>query len=651
MRSASYARLTLAAAALVVLAGCAEEITGDSEQVGEPALNFNLDVSGARGAPTGTASVTNIGPLEARPLTASDVFKRSGSTGGLIGYGVDCTGGLSGVNTWCFTTWTRDSIGDPRAPTMAVPGFAPRLSVLFTEVGGPEFFGTLATPEPNTKAFELFMRLEGVKPSTAYSISLVRYGLVVRGDLDAAERLIHGRVTQPDSLVLIEPNNSYFAVPNIHTFYNWTSPNSSCNNKLVPIGVNPFYLGTVVSTSSTSATPRRLTFDRCWSSFGRTVNDTTRQKVYYTNSTAVRPDSSPFIRNSIGPRTLQQQYNYIEVRDTLANRVIARVQVGADLDPVTGQVIPNAFAPFPAAALDAPTLITTLNAAYAPPLGLTMRLLPLEELASGGYKLMLVNRETGQSTPISGTWRTIRRDTTGRDEFGNFVFTEDTSAITVVTEIPGGAGNVTHILTTHDSLTPGINLRDDTEWVLAPPSTPAIGAVWVNYGSRGGTPGELADDRVFLTGTPQIGSLPAVANASSYTLRLSGTGTGTARSDQFSIRFQHLPRPPAGFVYNVWLIPKAGSTADTISLGTPTTPLPEEASLEDADIAAPGGVISPTEILEALMLVRPDRMRQLGIDPSEYGSVRLTLENKSGVPLVAPWVILEGPFFSPSASP
>ena len=645
MRSIRIGMLALAAA--LPLAACSESITGESEQLGEPALNFNLDVSNARGAPTGAASITAFTPLQSRPLTDPDAFRRSGTAGGLIGYGVDCTGGLSGSNTWCFTTWTRDSVGDPRAPTMAPPGFAPRLSVLFTEVGGPEFFGTLATPDPSTKAFELFMRLEGVKPSTPYSISLVRYGLIVKGELDAAERLIHGRVTHPDSLVLIEPNNDYFEVPNRHTYYNWTSPNSSCNNKLVPIGVNPFYLGTVVSTSATSSTPRRLTFDRCWSSFGRTVDDTTRVKVYYTDPARVKPDSAPFIRNSMGPRTLAQQYNYIEVMDTVAKRVIARVQVGADLDPATGQVIPNAFAPFPAGPLTAPVLIGDLKVAEGGPVGLTMRILPLEALATGAWVLKLFNRETGASIGINAAYQTITRDTTGRDEFGNFVFTEDTSDVTVVSQIPGGASNVLHILTTHDSLNDGAEIRRYTDWVLVPPTAPLTGSVWMHYADRNNTDETATDDQMFLTTTVQTGALPSIAGAPVYTLKLSGTGAGTARSDQFSIRFQHLPRPPAGFVYNVWLIPKPGSTADTISLGTPTTPLPDEESLEDADIATPGGVITPTEILEALTLVRPDRMRSLGIDPAEYGTVRLTLENKSGVPLVAPWVILEGPFFSP----
>ena len=645
MRSSRIATLALAAA--LPLAACSENITGESEQLGEPALNFNLDVSGARGAPAGAASITAFTPLQSRPLTDPDAFRRSGTTGTGIGYGGECTSGLSGTNTWCFTTWVRDSVADPRAPTMASPGFAPRLSVLFTEVGGPEFFGTLGTPDTTTKAFELYMRLEGVKPSNPYSISLVRYGLIVRGELDAAERLIHGRITDPDSLVLIEPNDDYFAVANRHTYYNWTSPNSSCTNKLVPIGVNPFYLGTVTSTSSTSTTPRRLTFDRCWSSYGRTADDTTRTKVYYTDPARVKPDSAPFIRNSVGPRTIPQQYNYIEVTDTLTKRVIARVQVGADLDPLTGEVLPNAFAPFPTGPLTAPVLIGDLKVAEGGPVGLTMRILPLEELASGSYALKLLNRETGAMIGVNAQYQTITRDTTGRDEFGNFVFTEDTSDVTVVSAIPGGAPNVTHILTTHDSLNDGVEISRYTDWVLVPPTAPLTGSVWMHYADRNNTDATATDDRMYLTTVVETGSLQPVAGAPVYTLKLAGTGTGTARSDQFSIRFQHLPRPPAGFVYNVWLIPKPGSTADTISLGSPTTPLPDEQSLEDADVATPGGVITPTEILEALTIVRPDRMRSLGIDPGEYGTVRLTLENKSGVPLVAPWVILEGPFFSP----
>ena len=623
-------------AVLALTAACAENITGDAEQVGQPGLNFAMDVSNARGAPAGAGALTSyIVTSVVSPLPSADAFKRGGTTNAITGYGTGCVSGLSGTNQYCFGPWLRDSVSDPRLPALVRPAAASgRLTPVFFDIGGPEFFGTLATPLPTVKAFELYLRIQGLKPSTQYTVALMRYGLQVRGENDAVEMLVYGRVTEPDSLVLIEPNAQ--TVPGVN--YNWVS-NAGCNNNTPPARANPWSLGTANSNSS-----GQVTFDKCWAS------DT----LFYRNSAVVVPDSSPIVRNSLGPRTRVQQFNYAEVYEGngVSGRPVARIQMGADLNPVTGEILPNGFAPFPTAALAPPVLIADLKVAEGRPTGMRTSVLPLETLEGETYALYLANRETGASSPVVARYHTIRRDTTGRDDLGNVLFTEDTSDVTLVGEIMGGPGNVRHFFEVHDSLqTGGLRLGDYTDFALVTPSSPNTGSVWYHYLDRNYSPDVTTDDRFYMSDSADAGRLPFAAQAEVYVFRLSGNGFGTNRGDQIGIRFQHLPRPPAGFYYNVWLVPDDAADPQ-VSLGPITTPLPEEASLMDADLAAPAGVITATEITDAVISVRPALLAALGVQLAEYGTIRLTLEAKDGIAPMSSWVVLEGAFAThESASP
>ena len=613
----------LVVAAAGVFSACSESITGEAEQVGIPALNFALDPSNARGTGTGGNTVTSYTYSLISPLPP-DAFARSGTSGAAIGYS---TGACSVGRTRCFQfpAFLRDSARDPRLPRMIAPPTIP-ITASFIDVAGPENYGTTA----GVKAFELFARLNNLKASTAYSMNLVRYGLVVRGQLDAVEMLAFGRVTEPDSLVLLGGTPGGFPAVN----YNWTSPNTSCNTKAAPVGANPFFLGPA-TTSSLGV----VTFDKCFGS----------GSIWYRDSSKVVPDSSPFIRNSVGPRVIAQQYNYIEFTEgaTAGGRVVARVQVGADLDPATGAVIPNAFAPFPLARLSPGVLIGTLKVAEGGPSGVRMKIIPLEQLVDGAaYDIVLVNRESGAFTRARALYYTIRRDTTGKDPLGNVLFTEDTSAVTVVDAITGGASNVTHFIEVRDSLNSGCTVRSYTDFGLRPSAVSGAVPLWTHYLDRKKSD-DTKDDTFFDTSPIVFGTLPFVPDAVPYVYRPAGSARGTNRGTEIGIAFEHLPRPPVGYYYNVWLVGAKGSDVVPISLGPITTPLPEGASLRDADIASSGSVITPTEILRANLLVRPTELAAAGIVLANYTLVRLTLEAKDGVAAIAPVVVLEGAFVTP----
>ena len=620
---AHFRLAALVVAAAGVFSACSESITGEAEQVGVPALNFALDPSNARGIGAGGNTITSYAYSLIAPLPA-DAFARSGTSGAAIGYS---TGACSVGRTRCFQfpAFLRDSARDPRLPRMMAPPSIP-VTASFIDVAGPENFGTTA----GVKAFELFARLNNLKPSTAYSMNLVRYGLVVRGQLDAIEMLAFGKVTEPDSLVLLGGAPGGFPTVN----YNWTSPNSSCNTKAAPVGANPFFLGPATTSSA-----GLVTFDKCFGS----------GSIWYRDSSKVVPDSSPFIRNSVGARVIAQQYNYIEFSEgsTAGGRVVARVQVGADLDPGTGNVIPNAFAPFPAARVSPGVLISTLKVALGGPSGVRMKIIPLEQLTEGAaYDVVLVNRESGAITRARALYYTITRDTTGKDALGNVLFTEVTSGVSVVDAITGGASNVTHYIEVQDSLNAGFTVRSFTDLALRPTAITGAVPLWSHYLDRRKT--DDSQDDAFFDASPIVfGTLPIAPDAVPYVFRPAGSARGTNRGTEIGISFEHLPRPPVGYYYNVWLVGGTGDTVTPVSLGALTTPLPEGASLRDADIAPSGALLTPTEILRANLLVRPAELAAAGIQLGQYALVRLTLEAKDGVPAIAPVVVLEGAFVTP----
>src|SRR5215208_2208154 len=392
-RPLSAARAALAGiviAAAAVAAGCDDPLTGNVERVGLPGLDFNLDPAASRGAATGVAKASyNVSVDVTSP--GSDVFAPKPPTGASSRYAASCPG--LGANCWGFAPTVRDSTRDPRKPFLKQLPNA--FSVNFCDIGGPEHFGATAA----VQSFEVFCRFNGGTLNSVYSISLVRYMTLVRGENDWVEKArTGGAVTEPDTLIVM--NSSPGGAPTVD--YNWTS-NLACNFLQAPAGANPFYLG---NTTTATATPTRVNFDKCFSSSG----------IFYRNATRSVADSAPVIRHSLAtPPNIEQQYNYLEIREGAApgGRPVARVQIGADIIYNGG--------------------ITRLQ----------MAVLPLEPLAGdAAYKLVLVDRAAGSATPIQARYRKVTTDTTGRDTLtGAYKIQVDTTAAAVVGAIKGGSSN------------------------------------------------------------------------------------------------------------------------------------------------------------------------------------------------------------------
>lgn len=596
LRASSATRRAIVGAVLASVAAaavaCDDPLTGNVERVGLPGLDFNLDPAPARGAAAGVAKASyNVSVDVTSP--GADQFAPFGATGASRRYGATCPG--LGANCWGFAPTVRDSTRDPRKPFLKQLPNA--FSVNFCDIGGPEHFGATAA----VQSFEVFCRFNGGGAlTTPYNLSLVRYMTLVRGENDWVEKARTGTVTEPDTLIVM--NFSPGGAPTVD--YNWTS-NLACNFLRAPAGANPFYLGSTTVTTGT-----RINFDKCFSSSG----------IFYGNPTVVVPDSAPVFRNFLGAPNIEQQYNYLEVREGAtagAGRAVARIQIGADIIYNGG--------------------LTRLQ----------MAVVPLEPLTAGSqYKIVLVDRNAGTATPIQARYRRVTTDTTGRTTEGAYIIRVDTTPATVAGGINGGASNVTHLIEVDPALLPnGTSLTNFTDLALQPPSATKGVPVWAQFVlAKGAT----ATTTTFQDVAPvQFGTLPLTPNATPYVFRAAGSASGTSRGDQLGISFSRLPRPPIGFYYNVWLLP-ADPAGAPVSAGPLRSPLPALTSLESADTAAIGGVLTSNQILDANLLLRPADVAALPAPLASYSRVRLTLEAKDGVPEMSSVLVLEGPIVTPT---
>ena len=613
--------------------GCNDDVLGNAVQVGEAAPDFALDPANTRGTPGGTTEIVDYTVESYATSLPDDAFRRAGDAGIHIGYGSPaCSPGLGGTRCYNFgsdrkrmgngpraldTTWVRDSIGDPRLPAMKQQN----INLIFAQSAGPEYFGA------NIFAWEHYIRMD-LAPSTTYSMLFIRYGLEVRGELDAAEMLRVGTITEPDSLIVLDPNPGGYPVTN----YTWVS-NAGCNNINVPAGANPLHLG-VRTTASTG----RVTFDQCHGP---------SNGLYHRNKSTTVVDSNPFYPNSMRP-SVTQEYNYIEIREgpTGTGRAVARIQVGADIDPATRQTIPNSFGPFPTRPLTPGTLII-YGVATGGVSAARIGALNLEELeGSAGYRITGLNRVTGALTPLTALYWTVRTDTTGRNDVGEVITEVTVSETTTVTQIKGGGTNIRHVVEPSDALNPGVKLSSFTDIGLQPPSATTGVPIWARLVTL--ATGSTTQPSAFHdVDTTRFGTFPLQANAVPYIFRPAGSGSGVNRGTEIGIEFRHLSRPAVGYYYVAWLATADGSKAP-VQLGELTTPLPQEQSLRDADIASQiGGVLTANEITTANVLVRPAELKAMNINIRDYDTIRLTLESKDGIAAQAPLIILEGIFPNP----
>lgn len=433
--------------------------------------------------------------------------------------GTGLTGFFNSQNAFNYPAWVlegklRNATDDPRLPALA--STTARWG-RFAVIGGSAGFHGVEN------SYNFYAEITGLKPETDYTLMFVRYGLEVRGELDALNILTDRPADTPDSLFVLggTPGGTpdYFC-----DFIVEDAPTATAN-------ANPFVIGYFTTNETGTATIDCVIFDG---------------GIWYTtdNSPPENQAVLPFGGNRFAAFDLPA-YNYIvivEGRGTASNPVpngpaVARVQMGVDLD-ASGNPIPNAMAPFPTEALP-PATLAELQFRNATP------------LAPGQvYQFWAVNSSTGAASRITGDLR--RYEPSG-------AVVQD-SALGVSEYAGGGGVNDLNVFTATTATTE-LAFGEFDQIVIA------IGP------SGGSQPGSLR----FLDG--RYTALPANASlrfAGGYSY--GGAGNAYFFGDELRILLTNLPAPPRGYFYEAWL---TGSSPR--SLGPILTPYPEYRSLENAD--------------------------------------------------------------------
>lgn len=596
-----YAPLALATFLCLGLSACEEELTDPGEhRIGESAPEIRLDAADAGGVPSGALGLENF-KLIADTAGVSDVFARAGADGYYV----------SSQNRYRFESGVRIAGEDPRLPALAPLDSEDPFITQFAILGTPERFGVLL--------WDFYMRWDGLELAQRYTYSIERLATRVNGTLDLLEFMLEGEVTEPDELVPLGgtpggyPDNDYA----------WTT-STGCTQEPIPDPPpNPWILGVFDASSA-----GRGTADFCMGT----------PWLWYAGGTNV-PDSSITALNQLA-EPLTPYYNYVVVYEgeppNLGPPVI-RIQMGVDLD-MSGNPIPNAFAPFPLR--EDREVALALPNVQAAPSRIRFEIRDLEPLSqSAPYQAWLINAETGASIPATGDYFTIETVTIV-DELGQQTRVDVPSEDTVRTASFEGTENpdIRHVFVVRNRTIDPEALGDFTHVALARPGAQGsleAPAFWAQYLDQSGTPGDPVDDVFIPADNFKLGAFDMTDPPESRVFSVAGSGDGLIWQRELGMQFRSLIRPPSGYHYEVWLVDSEG---DVLSIGGLTTPAPDFESLEDADMEVHPEFMTRTRIMQAAKYAPIPQ----GYDLTTLAAVRLTLEPKAGIPEIGPTLVLQG---------
>jgi hypothetical protein len=574
------AQLGLVGAAALALTGCPEQ-AADIVEIKGTSLDFAVAAVAPAVFPAGGAERERVAFGGFFPDAVPDAFGRSswlGTDPALPGYN-------RSPGHWIWGG-PADASVDGRAPTLlqqtpVIVGTGLLVEAPFDQ-GGPYYNLWVSG------------NMQGLAPNTQYTVAFVRYGTDVKAELDQEAVLLGQPITQPDSLVVLDPNP--LGDPNVDINFS-TTGNEGDTIPAQP-GGNPFIIGNATVDAAGA------------SDFGIMISAsdavTGGNPYFWTDDvtnppTAAMVDSAMFGRNddvAFAPTS----YNYIVMFEGLGvdGPTVARWQVAQDLD-LNGQPLQNGQMPFPAEALTQEELEATPGAATRVD-SLTVELFNLETLGgSDVYQVWMVNRDTEPAAYLAGEGTydkiAILREidpTTGEiisetDSILETVTGTSTFAGQLVVNVPGRdlPQEVKHRFTLVDTVGYFTDIVVSTE--EGGPQSEASDAqfMWAQYTDMGSEPdnpiAHVPGPGVAVFGEFDPDPLLAREFTDADIAQASGVGSVLDLRDerQVSVEIRNLPLPPIGWYYEGWLTHIDGNT---LSLGPITSLPPDSVSLFDADV-------------------------------------------------------------------
>lgn len=614
---------TLARAGILAVAGAALiAACSDTDKLyeveGDPIFQAPVDVAQAAGVPTGDLAINRYKVI-GYDLDVPDAFGRATTTAsGLFGHNT----GTSSGNYWGVGLHT--AAQDPRLPALTAAG---------PSGGGAAFIGG---PDAWMGPGEFNFWFDGTTtvgvPGTRYVAALARYAVVPRGELDHAEMLLEGVVTNPDSLVLVDLNPG----GSLDIGDNFDGP---CRDlSAAQAESNPLFLGSTIAEDDGTVALDLAICSGLWYSDGAAINKTGEAPI------------APNVNKVFGA----PQFNYIvwyEVDgggNVRLDRPLVRRQLAPDLTLDGSAVTNNAMAPFPVAQATTEQLLAGPGFAGAPD-SVTVRVYHLDGLEGKVYHAWLYSNLTGEVAPAPGNW-VVEEEIRKVTDAGDVIIEYDTVATasgSAVMAGAGGGGVFRHTFRTSDALLNGDFIHRYTHVLISIESGQGASRpsaeipVWRQFADKRGTETDYFDD-AFLPGPVAFG-----------TFRMDGLPyifgpRGTARADfhggNLRIIAEQLSRPPVGYYYAGWLF--NDNTGAAVYLGPLTSEPPGAQSLFDADVSTElPGVTSDGIVRAALTAVESSLG---GGRFYNYNAIRITLEPKASPESVpAPTVILAGPVPDP----
>ena len=495
-------------------------------------------------------------------LSVSDGFERGTGPGGFFGGVATAVGTAPGVNIGASV---RNGSQDLRLPALREGSAA---------VGG--HFGLfelnlLVSQAVPAGYWDLWGELQGLEPSTVYTVVLARMTLQVNSELDHNEVLTGNQVDQPDELS--------FAAGELQV-YEGVVCNFDIPDGVTPITpeMNPVGLGVIETDADGNGTidcVLRAVPPGMWPGRAAGADFSTADDFTAANT--------PFGPNAPGAMVGPGQFNYLllyegaPTADAIpSGSPTVRMQLGPDID-ASGNVINNAMAPFPTGPVpNAPELAGGMNA-FAAPGQIDLTLTGFSPLSGGSYQLWVYG---------SGSYAAVDASIYPEGDMDMMMMgstfspssSEDVYLAKIETSMDVPFGDFTHVAVSAES---------------GQSSSPSGGPfLFQEY---------LTSDNLMLQGAMTFGAMAADGELRPFVA--AGAGTGSFYENSLLVDLRRLPAPPPGLHYQSYLAAISATGVGSSARGNTIT---LDARGNGADRVEAGQVGDFGSFTHYLLVLEPD---------------------------------------------